>query len=162
MFERCGLWLFQLTCGHRKSSKPGITRKTKKKTNSFLLCLFTLWPDGPLQNHTLLLFHCRKCFLHVVDCWEELNTLRILSPWVFDLCHCFLHDFLRPDWLFATARMRLVHVSAFQEMAEAPYRVSRFNLFAYLSLIKKQSALQGIESCTGSACLSKPFTFFKG
>ena len=94
MFERCGLWLFQLACGQKKSSKPGITRKTKKKIVTLsCLCLFTLWPDGPLQNHTLLLFHCIKCFHHVDDCWEELNTLCILSPWVFDLCHCFLHDF---------------------------------------------------------------------
>lgn len=61
----------------------------------------------------------------------EKNLIRcVYFPPRFDLCHCFLHDFLRPDWLFATARMRLVHVSAFQEMAEAPYRVSRFNLFA--------------------------------
>ena len=121
---------FSLYAVTEKVPNRGSQERQRRKRTLSCLCLFTLWPDGPLQNHTLLLFHWRKWFLHVVDCWEELNTLRILSPWVFDLCHCFLHDFLRPDWLFATARMRLVHVSAFQEMSEAPYRVSRFNLFA--------------------------------
>ena len=93
---------FSLHAVTEKVPSRGSQERQRRKRTLSCLCLFTLWPDGPLQNHTLLLFHCRKCFLHVVDCWEELNTLRILSPsvwplslfsaWLFEtrlvVCHC--------------------------------------------------------------------------
>lgn len=72
---------FSLRAVTEKVPNRGSQERQRRKRTLSCLCLFTLWPDGPLQNDTLLLFHRRKCFLHVFDCWEELNdTLRILSP----------------------------------------------------------------------------------
>lgn len=114
----------------QKKFQAGDHKKDKEENELFLAFAYSLSDVTALFKIThYYYFTAENAFTTSFTVEKILIRCCILSPRVFDLCHCFLHDFLRPDWLFATARMRLVHVSAFQEMAEAPYRVSRFNLF---------------------------------
>lgn len=114
----------------QKKFQAGDHKKDKEENELFLAFAYSLSDLTALFKIThYYYFTAENAFSTYLT--VEKNLIRcVYFPPRFDLCHCFLHDFLRPDWLFATARMRLVHVSAFQEMSEAPYRVSRFNLFA--------------------------------